>query len=277
MANRSGGEARGRERRPRPAAGKRPRHPVRARTRRRIPGSDAPPEVVWLRIATLSDRTRRELDRIVTVAIAVADRDGIEALSMRRLATELRSGTTTLYRYVSGRDELIELMVDAVYAGEPDPLEHPTSWRDGFRLVAREARAMLVAHPWLAAQLVGRPTIGPNALRGAEFVTSIAIGLTRDPATAAATTSSLLAYVLGSVAEEIAEAQAQRRTGVDERTWRGTIAPWLRAIVEDGRYPAFARVALAADRLTFDDRFAFGLERLLDGFERLEPIQDGGR
>ncbi len=276
MANRSAGEPRGRDRRKRRGTVDRPRHPVRPRARRVIPESDDPPQVVWLRVATLSDRARRELDRIVAVAIAVADRDGIEALSMRRLASELRSGTTTLYRYLRGRDELIELMVDAVYAGEPDPLEHPASWRDGFRLVAREARAMLIAHPWLATQLVGRPTIGPNALRGAEFVTSIAIGLTRDPATAAATTSSLLAYVLGSVAEEIAEVEAQRRTGVDERTWRGTIAPWLRAIVEDGRYPAFAQVALAADGLTFEDRFAFGLERLLDGFERLESTQDGG-
>src|SRR6478672_5969627 len=77
----------------------------------------ASPDVVWLRLETLSPRARRELDRIVAAAVVLADREGLEALSMRRLAAELDTGTTTLYRYVTGRDELLELMVDAVNRG----------------------------------------------------------------------------------------------------------------------------------------------------------------
>jgi AcrR family transcriptional regulator len=226
----------------------------------------APAEVVWLRMAALSERARRELERIVEVAVAIADRDGLEELTMRRLATELRSGTTTLYRYVRSRDELLELMVDAVYASDAETIRPPDDWRDGFRRVANQTRALLLVHPWLASQLVARTSIGPNALRGAEYVTSIAIDLLGDPTAAAATTSTLLAWILGSVAGELAEAESQRRTGLDERAWRASVAPWVRSIISDSRFPAFARVVIAADDLTFDERFAFGLERLLDGF-----------
>jgi AcrR family transcriptional regulator len=229
------------------------------------------PEVVWLRLATLSARARRELDRIVEAAIELADRDGLEALSMRHLAAELNTGTTTLYRYVTGRDELLELMVDAVNAGggaEGDLTRPIVDWRDGLRRVAHGARSRLLAHPWLSSQLLTRPTIGPNTLRGAEFVISITIELAGDATTAASITSTLLAYVQGAAVAELAEREAQRRTGLDEHAWRETIAPWVRSIIDDARFPAFAQVVVAADDLSFEDRFVFGLERVLDGFER---------
>jgi AcrR family transcriptional regulator len=237
----------------------------------------APPDVVWLRLETLGPRARRELDRIVASAVALADAEGLEALSMRRLAAELGTGTTTLYRYVTGRDELLELMVDAVNGSDGVVTGKPAHWRDGLALVARESRARFLAHPWLASQLVARPTIGPNTLRGAEFVISIALDLVDDPGTAASVTSSLLAYVQGSVAAELAEREAQRRTGLDERAWRETVAPWVRSILADARFPAFARVVLAADALSFEERFEFGLGRLLDGFEGLATSARGGR
>lgn len=238
---------------------------------------EAPPDVVWLRLETLGPRARRELDRIVAAAVALADREGLEALSMRRLALELGTGTTTLYRYVTGRDELLELMVDAVNGSDGVVTGKPPNWRDGLALVAREARGRFLAHPWLASQLVARPTIGPNTLRGAEFVISVALDLVEDPGTAAAVTASLLAYVQGSVAAELAEHEAQRRTGLDEHAWRETVAPWVRSILADARFPAFASVVLAADELSFEERFEFGLARLLDGFERLADPAPGNR
>ena len=242
------------------------------------PTSDAAAsaDVVWLRLETLSPRARRELDRIVAAAVVLADREGLEALSMRHLAAELDTGTTTLYRYVTGRDELLELMVDAVNGSDGVVTGRPAGWREGLALVAREARGRFLSHPWLASQLVARPTIGPNTLRGAEFVIAIALDLVGDPATAAAVTSSLLAFVQGSVAAELAEREAQRRTGLDERAWRETVAPWVRSILADARFPAFAQVVLAADDLSFEERFAFGLERLLDGFASLEGSPSDG-
>jgi AcrR family transcriptional regulator len=229
----------------------------------------AQPDVVWLRLGTLSGRARRELDRIVAAAIDLADREGLDALSMRRLAGELDTGTTTIYRYVTGRDELLELMVDAVNGSDGNVTGKPATWRAGLELVAREARARLLAHPWLASQLVSRPTIGPNTLRGAEFVISIAIELTGDATTAAAVASSLMAFVQGSVFAELAEQAAHRRSGLDERAWRETVAPWVQSILGDAEFPAISRVIVAADELTFDERFEFGLARLLDGFELL--------
>src|SRR5262245_14599696 len=237
----------------------------------------APPDVVWLRLETLGPRARRELARIVAAAVALADREGLEALSMRRLALELDTGTTTLYRYVTGRDELLELMVDAVNGSDGVVTGKPAHWRDGLALVAREARGRFLAHPWLASQLAARPTIGPNTLLGAEFVVSVALDLVEDPETAASVTSSLLAYVQGSVAAALAEHEAQRRTGLDEHAWRETVAPWVRSILADARFPAFASVVRAADDLSFEERFEFGLARLLDGFERLAAPAPGSR
>ncbi len=227
-------------------------------------------EVVWLRLDGLSERSRRELDRIVRAAIDLADREGLEELSMRRLAVELGTGTTTLYRHVAGRDELLDLMIDAAYgsAGLELPAT-PMGWRDGLRFVAVATRTVLLAHPWLASQYATRSPVGPNAVRGAELVSALALELADDPTTAAEVTSTLLSYVQGAVGAELAEAAEQRRTGLTEQEWRATVAPWVRSVVSDGRYPAFARIVVAADDLTFDERFAFGLERVLDGLAGL--------
>ncbi|MFI5227154.1 MAG: TetR/AcrR family transcriptional regulator, partial [Candidatus Limnocylindrales bacterium] len=198
---------------------------------------ERPTQVVWIRLASASARTRREVDRIVAAAIGLADREGLEALSMRRLAAALDTGTTTLYRHIANRDELLELMVDAV-AGE-DPLPEAPSGNPSadLALIARGARQSCHRHPWLVTQFASRPTIGPNTLRGADFAFAVVSGLTSDIDVAASMVASILYFVRGAVTDELAEDAAARRTGLTEEQWRAQMRPYVRSIIESGAYP----------------------------------------
>lgn len=228
-----------------------------------------PPDVVWLRLEGATPRVRREVDRIVDAAIDVADVEGLDALSMRRLAKELDTGTTSLYRYVTDKDELLELMVDAVNADVEFPDELRTDWRRAFEAAARGMRQQMLDHPWLAAQISSRPSIGPNTLRMADVILGVAAGMAPDLTSAGAIVGSLLRYVHGAVAAELGELEAQRRTGMTENEWRESIAPYVRTVLESGRHPAFRAVAIESRDLTAEEQFEFGLARLLDGFDRI--------
>jgi AcrR family transcriptional regulator len=229
-----------------------------------------PPEVVWTRLDRATPRALREVDRIVAAAIAVADREGLDALSMRHLASSLGTGTTSLYRYVRNKEELLTLMVDAVNAGDPFGSAPRGDWRSTFALLARAHRRQLLAHPWLVAEISSRPAIGPNTLRAADAASSVALGMGLDAMNAGSVVATLLRYVRGAVADELAELDAERRTGLTQDQWRRSIAPYVIEVVESGRYPSFASVIASPDP-TDDEQFEFGLARLLDGFERLIP------
>jgi AcrR family transcriptional regulator len=236
--------------------------------RDRIRHPSEPAEVVWTRLERATPRALREVDRIVAAAIAVADREGLDALSMRRLASSLGTGTTSLYRYVRNKEELLTLMVDAVNAGDPFGSAHRGDWRSTFTSLARTHRRQLLAHPWLVAEIASRPAIGPNTLRAADKGLSVALGMGLDATTAGSVVATLLRYVRGAVADELAELDAERRTGMTQDEWRRSIAPYVVEVVDSGRYPSFAAVIGSPDP-TDDAQFEFGLERLLDGFERL--------
>jgi AcrR family transcriptional regulator len=227
-----------------------------------------PSEVIWSRLERATPRARREVARIVQAAIDVADDEGVEALSMRRLARTLGTGTTSLYRYIESKEELLTLMVDAVNA--PDPFRKPPEgdWRAMFTTLAREHREQLLEHPWLASEIASRPAIGPNTLRAADEILRIALLIGLDGTTAMSLVGTLLRYVRGAVADELAELDAQRRTGMSQDQWRQTVRPYVRAVLDSGRFPSFA-AAVKAPEPTADEQFEFGLARLLDGFERL--------
>ncbi len=229
------------------------------------PTAAAPAAIVWLRLTEASPRTRREIDRIVAAAVDLADGGGFEALSMRRLATQLGTGTTTLYRYVEGKDELLELMVDAVNGELPIPASPSEDWRADMLTIARGHRTQLLRHPWLASQLVGRPAIGPNTLRSAEFAFGAMATVTADRTAAAVIVTSLLNLVRGVVVGELGEAEAQRRTGLTEGEWQWSLEPYVRGIIEAGTHPQFAAAVVAAEDLSADEQFEFAVARFFDG------------
>ena len=101
------------------------------------------------------------VDRVVAAAVAVADAEGLAAVSMRRVAQRLEVGTMTLYTYVPGKAELVALMQDAVYAEVVAPVQG-ADWRARLWRVAWNNWELYHRHPWLLEAVTGRPLLGPN-------------------------------------------------------------------------------------------------------------------
>src|SRR6266498_4621044 len=97
-------------------------------------------------------------DQITAAAITIADAEGLEAVSMRRIAREVGAGAMSLYRYLDSKDELVELMMDAVEAEDPLPDKPSGEWRADLRRIAERARGILERHPWLATLAATRPS-----------------------------------------------------------------------------------------------------------------------
>jgi AcrR family transcriptional regulator len=223
------------------------------------------PALVWARERPEPSRRAPSVEQIVARAVAIADADGVAAVTMRRVAGELRSGTASLYRYVTNRDELLDLMVDAVQ-GEGDAPALTGDWRADLTAVAHRRRAAFLRHPWLSGELTGRPSLGPNSMRQADLALGAALELTPDATLAVNIVGTVMAYVLGAVATELADLQAQRRTGLTEAQWQASVGPYVRRLIDSGEYPHLARRLYEADDdIAPDERFAFGLARVLDG------------
>ncbi|MFN8086357.1 MAG: TetR/AcrR family transcriptional regulator [Microbacterium sp.] len=109
--------------------------------------------------------------RVVAEAVRIADDAGVEGLSMRRLATALGAGAMSLYHYIANKDELLDAMVDVVFAEiEPPPLD--VDWKVAMRAEALSAREALARHPWAISLMESRTTPGPANLRHREAVTA---------------------------------------------------------------------------------------------------------
>lgn len=224
--------------------------------------------LVWTRLADQRLRRRPALSvaQIVEIALRIADTEGVQALTMRRVATDLGSGTTSLYRYVTGKDELLELMIDAVYGELATPSRPSGDWRADLGMVARVSRAMMLRHPWFTTEMSSRPAIGPNALRWIDFALTAARGVSGDITLASALLGTVTSYVLGSVVGELSELETQRRSGLTEEQWRQAVTPYVReVIIGSGDYPEAARRILEAEDLDQSTQFELGLSCLLDG------------
>ncbi|MFF0189185.1 TetR/AcrR family transcriptional regulator C-terminal domain-containing protein [Streptomyces sp. NPDC005244] len=222
------------------------------------------PSSVWTRPRPEPRRRAPGVDQYVAAALAVADAEGLAAVSMRRVAGDLGSGTASLYRYITNRDELVDLMVDAAQ-GE-DPLPEPTGdWRADLGAVAHGLRTTLLRHPWLAGELTGRPALGPNSLRRSESALRAGVALTPDITLASQALGTVRAYVLGSVAAQLALRRAEQRTGLSEEEWQRSVGPYITEVLAAGEHPMLARRVIEAEELDPDVEFTFGLDCVLDG------------
>lgn len=215
---------------------------------------------------TRGPKANLTLDRIVEAAIAVADRDGVAALSMRRVAAELGVGTMSLYRHVPGKAELLALMLDRV----SDPAEGiarsaGAGWRDVVEAAARDSYRLYLRHPWLLQVNWTRPVIGPNTLAGMEIFVRGLEGLGLTDQELISLIIMVDGYVTGIARQRIQHAALPDETGVtDEEFWSHHSAILVKAMVS-GDYPAMAALSEDAFSLGWDETFEFGLQRLLDG------------
>ena len=134
----------------------------------------APPP--WQRLPDRPGRRRREpisREAIVTAAIQLLDREGLAALSMRRLAEELGTGAASLYWHVGSKDGLLDLVFDELIGEEQVPDADPSRWQEQLKDIARAQRRVSLRHPYLVRISIGRIPMGPNALRFSERVIAI--------------------------------------------------------------------------------------------------------
>ncbi|GAA4532442.1 TetR/AcrR family transcriptional regulator [Amycolatopsis samaneae] len=222
-------------------------------------------------------RPRLDVGRIIEVAIEVADAEGLAAASMHRVAKELGAGTMTLYTYVPGKAELLDLMVDQVLSERrlPGPGdERPADWRDQVLLYSDRTRAAYRRHPWLREVSRVRPALGPGHLAGQEYLLSILDGLGLEPAQVVAAVGGLATYVDANAALEAESSHLEQVTGQSADAWWDQRSVFWGKYFDVGRHPTMASVwsrggfeLSAAEQAA--QAYDFGLNRLLDGIGEL--------
>ena len=214
------------------------------------------------------------VDQIVAAATALADAEGLDAVTMRRVAASLGVVPMTLYTYVPGKAELLDLMLDAAYARMPRADTSGQPWRQRVTAIADENRALFQTHPWAAAISTIRPPLGPGQMAKYEHELAALDGLGLDDIQMDAALTHLLTFVQ-AWARSAADAQATRgESASGDEQWWAAYAPLLQKVLDPAAYPLAARVGTAAGtahRAAYSPQHAydFGLQIMLDGLAAL--------
>lgn len=228
---------------------------------------------IWARPQRITRVTSSSLslEQIVRAAIKVADSEGLGAVSMRRVANELQAGAMSLYRYVSTKDDLLDLMLDEVMgevvADIPEGISVGSGdLRHDLERMGHGLRGQIHQHPWLPQLFSGRPAFGPNMVRCIEVAMSVFDGMDLDADTTMNAIGVMNAFVYGFVQQELAEQEMQRQTGLSEAEWRNRMAPYIRGLMETGKYPRLGKViAEGSDPEDHTVEFVAQLKIIIDG------------
>jgi TetR/AcrR family tetracycline transcriptional repressor len=232
---------------------------------RRKPGK---PQVPGWRPAALPGQAEPlTLPRILDAAERIADNDGLEALSMRRLGAELGTGATTLYWHVRNKDELLDLLVDRVIGEIVADIAPADGWRAEMTEAARACRRVLLRHPGIATVLGSRPTFGPNAIAALEWM----IGRLREagfePLAAALGANSIVNWASGYAVFESRDPLGPLATDEEREALTAAIVERFESLSPDA-FPNTRSMLPLINSLTADDQFDRGLGWLLDGLEK---------
>jgi len=219
------------------------------------------------------------VDAIVAAAIAIADAEGLEAVSMAHVADQLGFTTMSLYRHVTSKEELLQLMWNGSAQGAEELVITGDDWRARLRMWAMVQREMIDRHPWITQMPMAAPPMAPNSLtfveRGLEAMDDSGLA----DADKLRIIGLISSYTLseGRMAHDAARAARQAQAGATGTeplpawTWEGLV----REVADEQTYPRLHRLAWSAsigdDPTGFDEQeeFRFGLDRILDGVEVL--------
>lgn len=240
-------------------------------------------ELLWGVAPRPTRGPKQQLDvrQLARVAIQIADAEGLAALSMRRVAEELGVATMSLYTYVPGKAELLDLMLDTAYAElTAGGVATDGPWRARLSARARADWDLYERHRWLLGVSRARSVLGPNESDAFEaWLSAVAdIGLTAREMDSAV--STVCAFVRGAAHAAIEAIEAEQVTGQTDAEWWAAREPLLARMFDPARFPITVRVGAEGG---FDDRegpggyhwkraidnFEFGLARVLDGIEAL--------
>jgi AcrR family transcriptional regulator len=228
-------------------------------------------------------RERTSAEELVATAVRIIDADGLDALTVRRLASELGVAAMTVYSYVGSKDELLDLVVDGVAADVPLP-PPDGGWRHRTTALAHSLRTTLLAHPEGARLISERPIQSPNAFR----IFDAGLGIFRDAGfpdeQAADAYFAFGNYVMGSVAQDTAGIRLAQRSASGEAPAGGPAPAYIPQLPAE-QFPNISALAVhiygpsgpspepdPSSRVDASSRrFDFGLESLLDGLaQRLD-------
>jgi AcrR family transcriptional regulator len=210
---------------------------------------------------------------VVRAAVAVADAEGLQAVSMRRIATELGTSAMALYRHVPAKEHLLQEMAEQVMGelGLPTPGAH--GWRGKLEALARLQWSGYQAHAWLAEAFSSsftRPAPLPRSMAHTEWVLAAIEDQPLSPTERLHVAVSLFGYVQGTALKLVSEVEAQTESGLTSDEWLQATQPTMEQVLASGRFPAMARLLTHPDLdLDLESLFDFGLRRLLDGYAAL--------
>lgn len=217
-------------------------------------------------------RPKASIDDIVEAGVAIADDEGLAAVTMRSVADRVGVGAMTLYGYVPGRQELLGLMIDHV-AGESRRAAHTGTLAERLSAVADELMAEYRAHPWLVDARLPRPWIGPHLSDRYEWQLAAVDGLGIDDITMDQVVTLLDAYVRGAATAWVAERERSALAETDVEWWTVTASVLDELMDDEGRFVVSGRVGQAAGEAyglgDAERSYRFGLERIVAGIEAM--------
>jgi AcrR family transcriptional regulator len=193
--------------------------------------------------------------RVVAEAIAIADAEGLDAVSIRRIATELGARPMSLYTHIASKDDLVALMLDAVSGELLVPEALPPQWRAALTAIARRSHDAYLAHPWMLTAFGRGPRVGPNLLRRAEQSAAAVASLRAEPADAWTALTIVHEWTIGHALHTVTlREDGQLRERLDD--------------ADPASFPRMTRVFAAGHEQRRGDTFEVALEAILDGIER---------
>jgi AcrR family transcriptional regulator len=240
------------------------------------PPASLPPglDLLWGRRSKARRGPRAELsiDAIVQAATTVADAEGLEAVSMGRVARELGFTPMSLYRHLGGKDELLALMWNASAEGAEHLVLEGNGWRErllNWTLIQRE---MLGRHPWITQMPMAAPPMAPNSLhfveRGLEALDPTPLA----DADKLKIIGLISSYTLSEARMANDAARAFAAASEHEAAAPSSFEALLVQLVDEATFPRLYRIAMASparDQDTEAEAFRWGLERILDGVQAL--------
>jgi AcrR family transcriptional regulator len=217
-------------------------------------------------------RPRHSRAAIAAAAVSVADAEGTDAVTMRRLATDLGMGTMSLYNYVPSKEHLVQLMIDQVsseyrYPRPPAPDHRAAAPREAILDLARQGRNITRRHPWLPRALQRPPAFGPSVLRYTEYFLGLLSGSDLDTGAKMELLGMVNGFAISYGGVQAALAEERARTGVTEQEQAAAQVAGLISAAASGRYPNLA-AALAGPpppSRDADEIFDRCVLRLIDG------------
>jgi AcrR family transcriptional regulator len=227
--------------------------------------------MIWFRQEPASRRPAHTRAEIARAALEIADSEGFEAVSMRKVAQRLGAGTMTLYHYVRNKNELIALMSDAVMAEVVVPEgELSDDWRTALTQIANRSHDAFRAHHWVFQKMGDDGVPGPNGMRHFEQSLQAVVGLGLGREQTFEVIGQIDDYVFGYSLREVQEREEQ------EHGWTPATVDFFKHELATGAYPLIAEFFGDDFEAAFEEAMAFiadegrfhrGLARLLDGIE----------